>query len=517
MRNPHKRVCIIAGVLLLTIGMFPTTAQAQECNAILQYGIFDTIDLQDESQVTKTFFNWMRQQSSSKTQTASDSRFGLSAVLDFIPIKLGTSDRRSNLQAWSYEAERWVNESEQRRSNLSIKIRKANPDIITAWERCMNGPGFKLSLFSTYDPHEFRLKLKFNPIGTLLSATLDDDPAIPSSISCRPGSLRNGLVIDHNGKEYSCRRSSDDPATIILNSNVGPQSVSLTEILPAPTLVSVSLSSSFVLKTVSGSYPTATVTIGSGVLLGGGCAVTYRDTGSVHALVMVNSMPSSSRSWQCKGADPPNIPVTGAATATAISLDANPSRASVKLESITHSQASARGKYPEVIVGLSESEVEKGYVLVSGGCASGHVGNGADHATPIVISEPVDMRGWKCKGADPPGIPLDTTVTAYLVAVRLVDTAPSPLFILPKLESKLFVGTESFGLYPRSEAAVENDYIVSGGGCNLSYHDKGSEHAEFAVSNTLQSNKWICQGADPPNISNPAKAQSFAIGVRVAP
>jgi hypothetical protein len=108
-------------------------------------------------------------------------------------------------------------------------------------------------------------------------------------------------------------------------------------------------------------------------------------------------------------------------------------------------------------------------------------------------------------------------VTAYLVAVRLVDTSPSLQFILPKLESKYFEGNQSVLMnYPHSEAQVPNDYILTGGGCNVSYLGTGSPNATFVVANTLTNNQWVCKGADPPNVNNPGTATAFGIGIRIS-
>jgi hypothetical protein len=227
---------------------------------------------------------------------------------------------------------------------------------------------------------------------------------------------------------------------------------------------------------------------------------------------MVANNPVNS-GWTCKGADPPNIPNPAITTATVVLAKAKSSDPSVQLACTVITAQSTVGRYPIAEVFIDPNDISKGYVLTSGGCSSTYSGHGSSHAEPIVESVPTEnMQGWHCAGADPANTPNDASVTAYAVACRLFGKNRTDI----SLRSHLIVG-DPVGpmLYPASHAATDSNNIV-GGGCAVSYATAGSNHAEHMVVNTSDDGKeWLCKGADPPNISNPASARSYGIAVSV--
>jgi len=205
------------------------------------------------------------------------------------------------------------------------------------------------------------------------------------------------------------------------------------------------------------------------------------------------------------------------------------------------------------------------YKLIGGGCAASHVRDEAPpsfaHALIMYSSKPSgdswqyaagvppkvnvqlssddvdpadDMKGWSCAGSGPystldaGALGMPTTVTAHVVACRLQGPG--------KLESRLFTGpvnatAGNIGHYPSSQAKVEQGYSLTGGGCAVTATTKlipgvGTPAPEYMVrSNPVfpltsktpaLNDTWECKGGDPPFWPNPANAQAFAIGLRVA-
>jgi hypothetical protein len=360
------------------------------------------------------------------------------------------------------------------------------------------------------------------------------DDVVTASCSWRPvgSSTRNRVKIVANMKsepdgyiqpnttsEWQFHRDPDKPLLITFNPENGNGQTLKIEPTPKIEDVRVQLSSSVFSMSVNGSSPMATASIPSavGTVVGGGCSVTFANNGSPHALVMVTSQPSGN-GWECKGTDPPNLPMTGGVTANATALRVTSSRPSVQLACMTISNASVSSENPLATVRLSNGQLADGYVLTSGGCSTAHAGFGASHAAPTVETVPTsDLRGWSCRVVNPPFLPLVTQVTAHARACRLEDTSPSALAPIPRLQSRRFDGQKIQGVIPKSTATVDAGWTLTGGGCALGYAGNGSPHGEFLVKSASNANAWDCWGADPPNLSNPSFASSSAIGLRVAP
>ena len=280
------------------------------------------------------------------------------------------------------------------------------------------------------------------------------------------------------------------------------------------------------------SYPRAVVRVPLGKLqqgfvrVGGGCEVSRAGRDSVHAEVMVQSMPDGTDGWACKGADPANIANPAWARATINYCRTKPSglTPSMRLSCTTASQRSALGHYPLATVELAPALVSAGYSVVSGGCESSYAGNGSIHAENIVTSSRTpSSTGWQCQAADPPNIAQDATVTALLVACRVelssVDQARFPQRQPVLACNKNRVGFSPVQTYPQSLAHPMTTDRIFGGECLLTYGlGHGSVHAEFMVESGFHGlETWACFGADPPGIPNPGTAQAGAIGCSIQP
>jgi hypothetical protein len=304
---------------------------------------------------------------------------------------------------------------------------------------------------------------------------------------------------------------------------------------------SVSLDIKLVASSASGpTYPlkAATASPASGyTLIGGGCAASHVGDDAppsfAHALIMYASKPSSD-SWQCAAGIPPKLdPGAGRVVAAGIYAQASSTKGKVSLDCVVREATSPRGPAPKVNVQLSSADVDKGYVLTSGSCTGADASQGP-YNTVIFSSRPNDdMKGWSCEASGPysygdaEALKMATTVTAHLVACRLQGPG--------MLEGKLFTGPVNaaegnIGHYPSAQAKVEQGYALTGGGCTVTatkpipglgtpapeYMVRSSPAFPLTSQTPALNDTWECKGGDPPGVPNPATAQAFAIGLRVA-
>jgi hypothetical protein len=383
---------------------------------------------------------------------------------------------------------------------------------------------------------QFTLTVKgYIPDGLATFTIMGVEPTPDVTCKSRGNAIRFPAPYPNSNTAYNCTKSASAQYNFTVVTNIGNSKPVLLPSAPLPTAIQPVTTSqsptapnvSLEIRTISISsqptiYPATVASIPAEDLregfvpLGGGCVVSYSGHGSTHAEVMVSSEPTDN-GWKCAGADPAGISNLASATATLIYGRAV-SNGSAFLQCTTKSLSSgvATG-YPSVQVTMGDL-AGQGYVLTSGGCSSTYAGHGSTHAEPVVISAPLgDQAGWSCQGADPAKVSNPASVTAHLVACRL-ERRKENSEGLPHLVSRDFTPSTPTGpaSYPFSAAGVDRGFTLTGGGCELSYHDHGSEHAESMVENTVAGeNNWKCQGADPPGYPNSATARAHAIGVAI--
>jgi hypothetical protein len=508
-------------LVAIAIISWPVTSAASECEGILGY-VQDRTNVAVANRRYATFERFFCSDEHSSFGQTRDTGAKVGILVDNIPVEFGGHSRNSSwgdYQRTLCDAVRTDNFASE---DVRLTIAKGNEAAIDAWKQCVLNAGFHFwGEQTTSDERQFVLKAKYIPSGPPPTSTANGPVHFQPTgeVECVGDKIKKDTPITPGGSILNCKRKTDSAVTITLSTKHGPGLVKIRAIAPPPEYVAVQVTTTTTSDIKQGSYPKAEAGYPdpSWTLVGGGCAVSHAGAGSSHALVMVSSRPRGT-GWECMAADPPNIPVVGWAKATGVFMKASTSRPSVQLECLPIEQSSGLGFYPNATATINNQQRTDGFVLVSGGCSSAYAGAGAAHATPIVQSYPTpDMSGWACQGADPPFIPLHTTIRAHAVACRIIDGSPAAQAIVPRLTSKRFEGPTTKGMYPTAEAKVDPGWAITGGGCNTGYAGNGSPHAEFVVTNTLEADAWICKGADPPYIPNNSFATPFAIGVRVSP
>jgi hypothetical protein len=210
----------------------------------------------------------------------------------------------------------------------------------------------------------------------------------------------------------------------------------------------------------------------------------------------------------------PAEPTTDQSKTVETNSDSPPSKSSLTLEVKTAELSSPIGPYPGVEAVVPDDDRKSGFVRVGGGCSVSFHGAGSEHAEVMVTSIPTET-GWKCTGADPPGIPNPGTATATVIYARALGG---------KLSCSTLSAASGLQRYPSAQVALgdlsQQGYVLTAGGCSScssSYAGHGSAHAESVVSSIPLPGQvgWLCQGADPPNVPNSATMTAYLVACRI--
>jgi hypothetical protein len=203
--------------LLVTLVSLP--AQAQECSQILSHGIYDIQSSANDLATSASFSQWFCDKKFSSAQQAND--FGASLAFPFegLPVKLGIN---SSSSSWSESYSSFcgrVQKDQSLQSRVREHVKTVNPQIVQAFNSCIESDGLHVWLELTYDPKRFRFAARFNPPNSQNpKATIQRfDPG--PNVSCRDAPT----TIDRPIWRTNCTRKNDDPVSIVVNANFNPR------------------------------------------------------------------------------------------------------------------------------------------------------------------------------------------------------------------------------------------------------------------------------------------------------
>jgi len=205
--------------LLSAVVVTTVSANAQECSQILSQGIYDIRSSANDLNTASSFSQWFCDKKFSSSQQAND--FGASLAFPFkgIPVKLGFD---SNSQRWS----EWYSSfcgSVQHDQSLQNRVREhvqtVNPQIVQAFNSCLELDGLHVWLERTYDPKRFRFAARFNPPNANNpKATIEAFKPGPN-VSCDD----KPKTIDRPVWRTECKRTNDDPVSVIVRADWDPK------------------------------------------------------------------------------------------------------------------------------------------------------------------------------------------------------------------------------------------------------------------------------------------------------
>lgn len=181
--------------------------------------------------------------------------------------------------------------------------------------------------------------------------------------------------------------------------------------------------------------------------------------------------------------------------------------------------ASGTAMYPRAVAAVPLDKQNQGYVRVSGGCEVSRAGYESPHAEVMVQNSPDGEAGWRCKGADPAGLPNAAWAKASVTFCRASDPGASSLRLhCTVLTKKTGPSRNPSAEVTLSKTLIDEGYSVVSGGCDSSHSQNGSTHAENVVSSRPSSDGlgWFCQAADPPNIVQDATVEASLVACRAA-
>jgi len=175
--------------------------------------------------------------------------------------------------------------------------------------------------------------------------------------------------------------------------------------------------------------------------------------------------------------------------------------------------------YPKAVATVPLDKQSQGYVRVGGGCEVSRFGFDSVNAEVMVQNAPDGANGWRCKGADPALVPNAAWAKASVTYCRAsAPTAPSLKLQCTTASRKMGPSHNPSAEVQLTQALIDDGYVVVSGGCDSSYFQNGSTHAENVVISKRSPNGlgWFCQAADPPNHAQDATVEASFVACKVA-
>lgn len=207
--------------MVLAIAVFVAQARADQCDAIGQYGIYDTSTSQSEDAKASSFLNWFCQ--SNLNSYGQASKFGLDVGIpigDFLG-DLGLNSDSSNWQTQKQNICASISNSSSSHGMAKQTVRKINPILAQALSNCVNNQeGLHLWVVPTDDPAQFILHARYKPMDQSPSTTIRSHAFSPS-VSCEP-TISNDEQIDSAGTTWLCKRDPKTTASLVINAKSLP-------------------------------------------------------------------------------------------------------------------------------------------------------------------------------------------------------------------------------------------------------------------------------------------------------
>jgi hypothetical protein len=147
-----------------------TSAKADDCDAILKYGIFDFSTTSTESSQAQSYLNWLasrefHNQGDAKQGSAS---IGITLPIEGIPVGFNPSLNQgsTSTQSWGSQFSSYVSGNVGRMDKFTTEFKKANKDIIDAWINCIKNQkkGLHVWAVQTGNRHEIKLMVEVIPL-----------------------------------------------------------------------------------------------------------------------------------------------------------------------------------------------------------------------------------------------------------------------------------------------------------------------------------------------------------------
>ena len=191
------KTIISAMITVLAVGILSSPVMGQDdCDSVLRFGIWDTLDTHESTSTTQQIANWAC--SASSRSGSGNYSYGQPKI--DLSGSSGSNDCSSNQQGYALS------------HATALKIQAASPVIVNAWSTCMSRFGSYASIRYREDPAQFTIYLETNSGHTIhgqanITSLQDFNCTIPRS------TLRN-FQYEHY-QAISCTRPNATQATTI--------------------------------------------------------------------------------------------------------------------------------------------------------------------------------------------------------------------------------------------------------------------------------------------------------------
>jgi hypothetical protein len=239
MTRPRPSFTAILSLLVLTAVALCPIAGAQDCNAILEHGIFDKTSTDTLRIRTHTLINWLSQTEFKSFAEARDAGLKIGFPIDGIPIELGGYSRDNEWSQYQASLQTLDISDTKILEEFHQTVDAADQAIVNAWQVCiLSRPGTVHTVAEmSDDPKRFTLLLIYSPVGDPPKAKIYDFVITPSSATCEPSVWTywfwhtdvpsSGLILNCN------RQTASDAIQFTGNTAKGPLTAKLPGIVPA--------------------------------------------------------------------------------------------------------------------------------------------------------------------------------------------------------------------------------------------------------------------------------------------
>lgn len=219
-------------------------------------------------------------------------------------------------------------------------------------------------------------------------------------------------------------------------------------------------------------------------IIGGGAMVNW----SGHGNLLTSMYPESLNTWVASSKDH-TVASPATITGYAIAIHDPEDEWEVKVFSSTSSSSA----HPRASVNVPDT-----FVMTGGGARVHWSGYG----NLLTASFPSNKFSWEVRSKDH-GVLSHAPVTAYAIGLRPRNKAALP-------ESHVFATTGGVTAHPSSQVAIDNGYILTGGGALNNWGGYGSL---LTSSYPEVTSTWKASGKNH-NVSDPAAITTYAIGLK---
>lgn len=169
--------------------LFSSQIMAQDCDQILQHGIYDTSTDITETERTSSFVEWLKKNTFSSYSDAEHFASQAGIPIGDLLIELGFTADESGYSQFKQSLDWYEQQSLGFKQKLQHFVSTINPGVVQAWEHCIKSTGLHFWIVQKSDPTVFVLCARYNSPGGDEKPTLEDiqfEPADAVSITSGP-------------------------------------------------------------------------------------------------------------------------------------------------------------------------------------------------------------------------------------------------------------------------------------------------------------------------------------------